>query len=85
MKRETRRWEKIRECQEAEGRGSSGKMYKVLKDMGKREWKGQTDSTTITKEDFKEHFKKVSEQSFENTPDDIERTVNRVMIRMQQI
>ena len=84
MKRETRRWEKdwwnerIRECQEAEGRGDSGKMYKVLKDLGKREWKGQTDSTTITKEEFREHFKKVSEQRFENTPDDIERAVNKV-------
>ena len=83
MKRETRRWEKdwwnekIREYQEAE-EGDSGKMYKVLKDMGKRELKGQTDSTTITKENFREHFKKVSEQRFENTPDDIERAVNRV-------
>ena len=46
--------------------------------MEKRELKGQTDSTTITKENFREHFKKVSEQRFENTPDDIERAVNRV-------
>jgi hypothetical protein len=84
MKRETRRWErewweeKIRECQEAEGRGDSGKMYQVLKDLGKREWKGQTDSTTLTKEDFREHFKKVSEQRFENTPEEIERAVDKV-------
>ena len=84
MKRETRRWEtewwedRIRECQEAEGRGDSGKMYKVLKDLGRRDWKGPTDSTTITKEEFREHFKKVSEERFENTPDEIERAVNRV-------
>ena len=42
MKRETRRWEKewwderITECQEAEGRGDSGKMCKLVKDLGKR-------------------------------------------------
>jgi hypothetical protein len=68
MKRETRRWERewweeiINQCAEAEGRGDSGKMYRVLKDLGRRGWKGKADTTTITKEEFRDHFKAVSER-----------------------
>ncbi len=84
MKRETRRWErdwwteKINQCKDAEGRGDSGKMYKLLKDLGRRGYKGPTDTTTITKEEFRDHFKQVSEQRFENTPEEIEEAVREV-------
>jgi hypothetical protein len=84
MKRELRRWErewweeKINQCLEAEGRGDSGKMYKIMRELGKRGWKGRADTTTITKEEFREHFKSVSEHRFENTPEEIEEALNEI-------
>ena len=42
MKKEIRRWEKewweekINECTDPEGRGDSGKMYKIMKELGRR-------------------------------------------------
>ena len=84
MKRETRRWErewweeKINQCLEAEGRGDHGKLYKTMRELGRRGWKGPTDTTTITKEEFRDHFKGVSEERFENTPEEIEAAVNEV-------
>ena len=78
MKKEIRRWEKewweekINECTDAEGRGDSGKMYKIMKELGRRGWKGKTDTTNITKEEFRDHFKGVSEERFENLPEEIE-------------
>ena len=85
MKQETRRWErewweeKIQLCAEAEGRGDSGKMYKVLKELGRRGWKGPTDTNTITTEEFRDHFKKVSEHRFENTPEEIQEAVDEIV------
>ena len=84
MKREIRRYErewweeKIAECVQAEGRGDQGKMYKLMKELGRRGWKGNTDATTITKEEFRDHFKGVSENRFENTPEEIEEAVNEI-------
>ncbi len=84
MKREIRRYErewweeKIAECVQAEGRGDQGKMYKLMKELGRRGWKGNTDATTITKEEFRDHFKGVSENRFENTPEEIEEAVNQI-------
>ena len=82
MKRHLRGWErewwdeKINLCQEAEGRGDHGQMYRTLKELGRRGYKGATDRTTITKEEFRDHFKAVSENRFENTPQEIEEAVN---------
>ena len=84
MKRETRRWEKewwdekISQCAEAEGRGDSGKMYSALKDLGRRGWKGKADTTPIMKEEFRDNFKAVSENRFENLPEEIEEAVREV-------
>ena len=53
-------------------------MYSVLKDLGRRGWKGKADTTTITKEEFRDHFKAVSEKRFENLPEEIEEAVSEV-------
>ena len=51
-------------------------MFKTLKQLGKRDWKGASNSTTITTDQFRDHFKKVSAERFENTPEEIDRAVN---------
>ncbi len=51
-------------------------MNKTMRELGRRGWKGPTDTTTITKEEFRDHFKGVSEERFENTPKEIEAAVN---------
>lgn len=82
LQRETRRWERewwesiISECREASERGDSRTMFKTLKQLGKREWKGLSNNTIITTDQFREHFKKVSAERFENTPEEIDRAVN---------
>ncbi len=53
-------------------------MDRTLKELGRRGYKGVTDRTTITKEEFRDHFKAVSENRFENTPQEIEKAVNKV-------
>ena len=81
LQRETRRWERewwqeiINECKEASDRGDSRTMFKTLKQLGKRDWKGNSNSTTITTEQFREHFKKVSAERFENSPEEIDKAV----------
>ena len=84
LKRKTREWEEewwqniLNECKEAGERGDSGRMYKTLKKLGTRDIKKETNTTNIDTSQFREHFKKVSEVRFENTPEEIEETVNRV-------
>ena len=81
-KRERKRWEKewweevMVECERAANRGDTGAMYKALEKLGKRGIKKVSSSTTITKEQFKDHFSKVSAERFENPPEDIDRTVD---------
>ena len=84
LKRETARWERewwesiIEECERAADTGQSGVMYKKLAMLGRRGVKTARPTTDITKEEFKEHFAKVSKDRFENDPaviDDILREV----------
>ena len=81
-KRERRRWERewweeiMIECERAAGRGDTGAVYKALEKLGKRGIKKVTSSTTITKEQFKDHFSKVSAERFENPPEEIDRAVD---------
>ena len=78
LSRTVRNWEKewwleiINECQEAGERGETGTVYKLLKRLGQRGERQAPTSTTLTKEDFQKHFMKVSEDRFENTPEDID-------------
>jgi 2-oxoglutarate dehydrogenase complex dehydrogenase (E1) component-like enzyme len=78
MKRELKNWEKqwweeiISKCKEAGEKGESGTIYKTLRELGKRGWKGPEQSTRITTAEFRDHFQQVSKDRFENTPEEIE-------------
>ena len=79
LKRKTREWENIiNECKDAGERGDSGKMFKTLKKLGTKNIKKDTNTTNINTNQFREHFKKVSCERFENTPEEIDETVRRV-------
>ena len=81
-KRERKRWERewwdgvLVECELAAGRADLGAMYKGLKKLGGRGVKKVSSATTLTKEEFKTHFAKVSAERFENPPEEIERAVD---------
>ena len=55
-----------------------GKVYKILKDLGNRGRTTAPNTTTLTKEDFKIHFEKVSDTRFENNPEDIDRVIDQM-------
>ena len=84
LKRKTREWEVewweniLEECKNAGERGDSGMMYKTLKKLGGRDIKKESNTTNITTEQFRDHFKKVSEERFKNSPEEIAETVRRV-------
>ena len=84
LQRKTRSWEnewwqeRINECEQASERGDSGTVYRTLKLIGIRDIKKAPDNTTITKEQFRDHFKQVSEERFENTPEVIMEVVNEI-------
>ena len=81
-KRTRRGWEKswwdgiLTECESAEQRGDVGGLYRGLKKMGLRGMKKEMQGTSLTTEQFRNHFKKVSEEKFENRPEDIEKAVD---------
>ena len=85
MKRELREWETqwweeiISKCKEAEERGDTGTVYKTLKEIGKRDWKGTVQTTNITTTEFKDHFEAVSKEMFKNLPEKIEEAVGEVV------
>ena len=58
-------------------------MYKSLKVLGGRGVKKVTGETTLTKEEFRGHFKRVSEERFENLPEEVERAVDRAVRRRE--
>ena len=82
LKRKTAEWEKswwndiINDCKEASERGDQGTVYKQLKKLGTRGMTVATEATNITTEEFKTHFQAISQERFENNPEDIEETVN---------
>jgi hypothetical protein len=86
LNKKTKDWEKewwqeiINECQEAGERGETGAVYKILKKLGQRGERKAPESTTLTKEDFQQHFKRVSEERFENTPEDIDNLLDELII-----
>ena len=43
-------------CKEASDRGDSRTKFKALQQLGKRDWKGSSNNTTITTDQFREHF-----------------------------
>ena len=69
LRKVEREWwrERIEECENACNLGRMGEMYKILKEIGRKEWKAPP-SVGITVEEFKEHFEKVSEMRYEVDP-----------------
>ena len=86
-KRAVRSWERqwwdgvIGECVRAEEVGDTGGLYRGLKKMGMRDVKKAKQDTKITTPEFRDHFKRVSDERFENAPQDIEAAVRRVRDR----
>ena len=58
-------------------RMQQNRMDKILKAIGRREWKAPP-SVGITVEEFREHFEKVSEQEYEVDPVVIREVIERV-------
>ena len=54
--------ERIEECEIAFNSDRIGGMYKILKEIGRKEWKAPS-SVGITMEELRKHFEKVSEQT----------------------
>ena len=69
LRRVEREWwrERIEECDTACNSGRMGEMYKILKEIGRKEWKAPP-SDGITVEEFREHFEKVSVKRNEVDP-----------------
>ena len=65
------------ECVRVEKVGDSGSLYRGLKKLGLRDVTTAKKDTKLTTEKFREHFKKVSNDRFENDPAEIERAVER--------
>ena len=84
IKRETRRWETewwnkiIEDCKSAGERNDTGEVYRNLKKLGNRDRKIASVSTNLTKEQFRNHFMKVSEKRFENPPEEIDKILEEV-------
>ena len=82
LKRKTREWETdyyeeiIEDCVNANNIGNTGRVYKHLKLLGKKDFKTAPISTNITTDQFRDHFKKVTEKRFENTPEEIDEVVD---------
>ena len=53
-------------------------MYKKLRNLGGRGVTRATNTTNLTKEDFRDHFHRISKDRFENSPDEIDNIVNQV-------
>ena len=67
------------ECENACNLGRMGDMYKILKEIGRKEWKAPP-SVGITVVEFKEHFEKVSEMRYEVDPAVIGRVIGKCEI-----
>ena len=83
-KRKLKEWEHqwwqgvIKECTEEYQRGNTGKMYKKLRELGKRGKCEMRSGSTITKEQFKEYFEEISGTRYELPPQKIEKAVEEI-------
>ena len=71
---ETEWWEKkIKDCKEAEKEKNTGKLYKLLKEIGVKDMsKGTMQEEFFKPEEYRRHFEKVSTDRFERTMEEIE-------------
>ena len=83
-KRDLRQWEENwwnqlgEECQQACQMGQIGRMYKILQRLRRR---GEYDNIKtimhFTEEDFKGHLEKITHERYENSPEQILKTIER--------
>ena len=82
-KKQTAEWEKrwwetvADECVDAQGKGDTGGLYRGLRKMGLRDMKKAPTDTSITTDGFRKQFSKVSEERFENPPEEIDEAVDK--------
>ena len=77
LKELEREWwqEKIDRCEEACGEGRIGEMYKILNELGMRGKQRAGRGGTLTANDFKEQFERVSQDRYEELPEVLEAAV----------
>ena len=84
LKKSISRWEKewweelLVECEQAGERGDQGTVFRLLKKIGKRDFKKAPVTTNITSDEFRNHFKKVSDSRFERDPEEIDKFVQEI-------
>ena len=85
-KRELRQWEEnwwnqlAEECQQACQMGKIGTMYKILQRLQRRrEYNNSKSIMLFTVEEFKGHLEKITHKRYENSPDQISKTVEKVV------
>jgi len=81
---ETDWWNQIiDECAEAARNGDIGSMYKVLRKIGSRHCKPYS-GTTLTTDEFKKHFEKVTKDRYEVEPSHLMASVEQMPNRSQE-
>ena len=85
FRRVTRCWAReywksvLKECEDAEGRGDSGGVYRGLRKLGVRGMRNAKIESKVTTEEFKRQFEGVSAERFENDPQVLEDAVDRAV------
>ena len=84
-KRELRQWEEnwwnqlADECQQACQMGQIGRMYKILQRLQRRgEYNNSKTILLFTEEEFKGHLEKITHERYENSPDQILKTIEKI-------
>ena len=84
-KREFKQWEEnwwnqlAEECQQARHMGKIGRMYKILQRLQRRgEYNNSKTIMLFTEEEFKGHLEKITHERYENSPDQILKTIEEV-------
>jgi hypothetical protein len=81
LKKKLKMWEEewwkelITKCENECVRGNMGGMYKILRSLETRKFKGPPSSTTLTTENFKEQFSKISNERYELSINEIDTAV----------
>jgi hypothetical protein len=74
----------IEEAKEAEGRGDFGCMYRLLRRLGMRGWRGDKASDKVTVEQFRQQFMGVSAARFERRWAELEAIVEELPEEMEE-
>ena len=85
-KRKLRQWEEnwwnqlAEDCQQAFQMGQIGTMYRILQRLQRRgEYNNSRTIMLFTEEEFKGHLEKITHERYENSPDQISKTIEKVV------